>query len=104
VWYQCGSHRGAIYHLLCRSLGQEVSVSQVVDFDVLDVVAVGHVHLAIDIVASGGGRARADGGCGRLDRRDVDMLDALAGLELGVDASGGRGWRGRGSVSMSDEI
>jgi hypothetical protein len=91
VWYQCGSHKGGIYHLLCRSLGQEVSVAQVVDFDVLDVVAVGHIHFAVDVVASGGRRARADRGRGRLDGWDVDMLDALAGLELGVDASGGRG-------------
>lgn len=42
-------HR-SIYHLLSRPLGQEVSVAEVVDFDVLDVVSVGNVHLAIDRV------------------------------------------------------
>lgn len=40
----------SIYHFLCGPLGQEVSVAQVVDFDVLDVVAIRNVHVAVDLV------------------------------------------------------
>lgn len=79
----------SIYHFLCGPLGQEVSVAQVVDFDILDVVAVRDVHVAVDLVR-GSCRARgaAGGGLGA-DWGDVDMLDALACLELGIDL--GRG-------------
>lgn len=36
-----------IYHLLCRALGQCVAVTKVVDFNVLDVVAVRDVNVTI---------------------------------------------------------
>ena len=103
----------SIYHFLCGPLGQEVSVAQVVDFDVLDVVAIRDVHVAVDLVR-GSCRARV-APCGGLgaDWRDVDMLDAFARLELGIDL--GRGgsydcvsttarrtvWDGTAVVSLS---
>lgn len=37
------------YHLLCRPFGQGVSIAQVVDFNVLDVVTIGNVDLAIKL-------------------------------------------------------
>lgn len=79
----------SIYHFLCGALGQEVSVAQVVDFDVLDVVTIRDVHVAVDLVR-GCCRARgaARGGLGA-DWRDVDMLDALARLELSIDLGSG---------------
>lgn len=79
----------SIYHFLCGPFGQEVSVAQVVDFDVLDVVAIRNVHVAVDLVR-GSCRARvaARRGLGA-DWRDVDMLDALARLKLSIDL--GRG-------------
>lgn len=75
----------SIYHFLCGPLGQEVSVAQVVDFDVFDVVAIRDVHVAVDLVrGSWGARVAPCGGFGA-DGGDVDMLDAFARLELGVD-------------------
>lgn len=66
---------------------------QVVHFDILDVVAIDNIHLPIDSAtflgfAQGrnGRRARAGG---RHDRRNVNMLDALLRLELGVYSGGG---------------
>lgn len=38
----------SIYHLLCRTFSQCVAISQVIDFDVTDVVAISNVHLTID--------------------------------------------------------
>lgn len=79
----------SIYHFLCGPLGQEVSVAQVVDFDVLDVVAIRNVHVAVYLVrCSCRSRVAARGRLGA-DWRDVDMLDAFARLELGVDLGGG---------------
>lgn len=87
----------SIYHFLCGPLGQEVSVAQVVDFDVLDVVAIRNVHVAVDLVrGSCRARAAARGGLGS-DWRDVDMLDALARLELSIDLGRGGSY---GCVSM----
>lgn len=84
-----GVTKTSIYHFLCGPLGQQVSVAQVVDFDVLDVVAIRDVHVAIDLVGgSCSARVAACGGFGT-DWRDVDMLDALARLELSIDL--GRG-------------
>jgi hypothetical protein len=37
-------------HLLRGTLREEVSVPQVVDLNVLDVIAIGHVHLPVDCV------------------------------------------------------
>ena len=87
------------YRLLCLSLHEHVAVSQVVDLDVLNVVTVRDIHLA--------GRARCTFACfrsrraglggaivhGALDGRNVDVLDALAGLELRVDLRGGSSCR-----------
>lgn len=76
-----------IYHFLSRPLGQGISIAQIVDFDVLDVVAVGNVHLTVD----GSARWARRGGLGRVgsNRRNVDMLYALPRLELRVDLGGG---------------
>lgn len=38
-----------IYHLLCCTLGEGVSVAKVVDFDVLDIIAILLVDLAVDV-------------------------------------------------------
>ena len=38
----------SIYHLLCRAFGQCVAISQVVDFNIANVVAICNVHLTID--------------------------------------------------------
>ena len=48
----------SIYHLLCRAFGQCVSVPEIVDFDVFDVITVCDIDLAINIagtLARGGG-------------------------------------------------
>ena len=74
---------GDIYHFLCLSLGEQVAVAQVVDFDVLDVVSADQLHLAID--ASRGSAALLVGGRGGSDRWNVDMLDAPTRLELRID-------------------
>jgi hypothetical protein len=47
---------GDIYHLLSRPFGQGVSISEVVDFDILDVVTVGDVNVAIDFADALAGR------------------------------------------------
>lgn len=83
-------HR-SIYHLLSRPLGQEISVTKVVDFNVFDEVAVGDVHLSIDRVGRVGRLGTTCRRSGGLDRGNVDMLNALFRLELRVDS------RGRGS-------
>lgn len=79
--------------MLVRAVRQKIPVVQVVDLDILDVVAIDDIHLPVDGAAllglaqgRGRGRARTLGG---LDRRDVDMLDAPLGLELGVYPRGG---------------
>ncbi len=87
------------YRLLRLSLHEHVAVSQVVDLDVLYVVAVRHIHLAgrtRRAFACFGSRRAGLGGAivhGALDGRNVDVLDALAGLELRVDFRGGRSCR-----------
>ena len=40
---------GGFYHLLCRPFGQRVSIAQVVNFNILDVVSIGDVDLAIKL-------------------------------------------------------
>lgn len=48
LWeHQCFRIR-SIYHFLCRPLGQEVTVPQVIDFDILNVVTICNVHLRIE--------------------------------------------------------
>lgn len=41
-----------IYHLLCCAFGQCISISEIVDLDVLDIVAIRNVHVAIDIASA----------------------------------------------------
>jgi hypothetical protein len=48
--------RGDIYHLLSRAFGQGVSISEVVDFDIFDVVTVCNVYVAIDFADALAGR------------------------------------------------
>lgn len=84
------------YHLLRRCLRYEVAISEIVDLDILYIVAIGHVHLAVDrglaaVVAS----VRRGGSHRRLiivglNWRHVDMLNSLSRLKLGVDTCGGR--------------
>lgn len=94
-----------IYRLLCCAIGHEIPVAQIIDLDVLDVIAIGHVHLAVE--SRSRPRATVRGRWGRRvllgrargqDRWDVDMLNALARLELGIDpCRGGRCMRVRKS-------
>lgn len=56
VGTQCGSaslenqqHR-SIYHLLSRALGEGVTVAQVIDLDIFDVVSVGDVNFVIRLI------------------------------------------------------
>jgi hypothetical protein len=69
------------YHSLSGTLGEGVSVPQVIDFDILDVISICDVHLTVDsgrrVGVGIGGRSRSRAS-GLVDRRDVDMLDALA--------------------------
>jgi len=88
---QC-DNQGVNYHFLRRALCEEISVAQVVDLDVLDVVAVRDVHLPVDRAGAGAGRGLVVGGCARPHRGDIDMLDTLAGLELRVDPGSGGSW------------
>ena len=62
------------YHFLGAAFGQSVAVAQVVDLDILDVVAI----LLIDLVVKAVGACR-----GRLDRsRRLSLLGASAKLRL----------------------
>lgn len=75
-----------IYQFLCRSLRNNVSVSLIVDLNVLDVVPVGDIYLAVDI----GDRRRSRGLCtrgrGRRRYRIVNVSAAFPGLELFADS------------------
>lgn len=46
----------SIYHLLCRSFGQRISIPEIVDFDVFDIVAIGHVYVAVNLANTGTAR------------------------------------------------
>ncbi len=91
-----------IYHLLSLRLGQHVAVAQVVDLDILDVIAVGHVHFPMNsrsVVAASRWPRREDvfGWLGRawlFDGRDLHRLDSPARLELRIDFRGGGGYVG----------
>jgi hypothetical protein len=99
--------RGYVYHFLRRALCQGVTVPQVVDLDILDVVTVGDIDIAIELRCALGG-IRSSGvwgrrGRGRLwrhrertfglrhkqlyraDWRNVDVLNALASLQASID-------------------
>ena len=86
--------------MLVRAVRQKISVVQIIDLDILDVVAIDNIHLPVDGAAllglaqsRGRGRSRA---LGRLDRGNVDMLDALLSLELGVYPRGSGSYTKRG--------
>lgn len=69
---------------------------QVVNLDILDVVAIHDIHLPVDGAAflgfsQSGNRCRPRAGR-RLDRRNVDMLDAPLCLELGIYPCRGGGY------------
>lgn len=87
------------YRLLRLCLHEHVAVPQVVDLNVLYVVAVRHIHLAGRAGRTFAGfrsRRAGLGGAivhGALDGRNVDVLDGLAGLELRVDLGGGSSCR-----------
>lgn len=34
-----------IYHFLCRAFGQRVSIAQIVDFNVFDIVTISNIHV-----------------------------------------------------------
>src|SRR3569833_2548836 len=75
-----------IYHFLRGPLGQEVAVAEVVDFDILDIIAVRDVHLPVAGAARGGRAARLRRGRRRGSHRgDVDLLNPLPRLNLGTD-------------------
>ena len=85
----------SIYHFLSGTLGEEITVAQVVDLDILDVVSIVHIHLTVQRRCRGGvsagGRGRiARGRARRLDRWNIDVLYPFARLELGIDSSRGR--------------
>lgn len=46
-------------HFLGRALGQQVAIAQVVDFDVLDEVAIGNIHLLLHLLIAAVGRGSA---------------------------------------------
>lgn len=75
----------SIYHFLSRALGQQVSISQVVDFDVLNEVAVGNIHVGLHLIVAWlvGLLAR------RPDRGDIHMLGSLSRLQLRIDLGSG---------------
>lgn len=41
-----------IYHLLCGTLGQCVSITQIIDLDVFDVVPIRNVHITVDVAGA----------------------------------------------------
>lgn len=52
VWSISGTIAGIIYHLLSGSLGQGVTVAQIIDLDISDVVAICNINiLALSIAA-----------------------------------------------------
>ena len=59
----------SIYHLLCGSFGQCVSISEVIDLDVFDVITVRNIHVPIYVTCA---RAGYTGRC-RFDRRTCDL-------------------------------
>jgi hypothetical protein len=82
-------------HSLSGTLGEGVSVPQVIDFDILDVISICDVHLTVDSgrwVGVGIGWRSRSRASGLVDRRDVDMLDTLAGGHR-VDLAGNSSWR-----------
>jgi hypothetical protein len=82
-----------IHHLLSRAFSQCISVSEVIDFDITDVISICNVHVAVDcsdgacfLCRTWSRRLSFGGASGRSDRRNVNMLDAFFGLDVGLDA------------------
>lgn len=112
-WKQLQHQRDAtveIYHFLSRALGEGVAVAQIVDLDVADEITI--LGVDVGVQASGAGRLvsstgrtfglrmtsqhwkRVGVGKGvvsayRTDWWNVDVLDALASLDLCIDLGGG---------------
>lgn len=42
----------SIYHLLSRAFGQCVSIAEVVDLNILDIIAIGDIHVSIDVACT----------------------------------------------------
>lgn len=105
-------HDRNIYHLLRGAFGQCISIPQIIDFDILNVVAIRDIHITINIACT---RARIGvwrpgfsdwAACledvqyvvsrrdigkttNGADWRDFHMLDAFLGLNLSINASCG---------------
>ncbi len=45
-------HDKSIYHLLCCDFGQCISIPEVIDLDIFDVVSVCDVHVTIDVAGT----------------------------------------------------
>lgn len=98
-----------IYHLLCGSFGQCISISEIINFDVFDIVTVGYIHVSIDVASAGSGSfgwgrgSSSSRACGLIsDQRlallrhcltyrsnggYVDMLNAFLSLDRSIDTS-----------------
>lgn len=102
-WESVDYNTRSIYHLLSRAFGQCVSVPEIIDFDITNVVAVSNVHVAVDgsdcaSLFSRANRCRRSGrswAVVRSDRRDVDMLDGLLSSELCLNTGGDGSWAQR---------
>lgn len=80
-----------IYHLLRGAFSEQVAVSQVIDLDVLHVVTVRDVHFLADGVCLCFSRLPSRRAAA-LNRRCVDMLNALSSLHGSIDPGGGGSW------------
>lgn len=84
------------YSLLRLRLHEHVAVSQVIDLDILNVVAVRHIHLArstrhtLALLRRSGAEFGSAIVRGTLNGGYIDVLDAFARLKLRIDL-GGRG-------------
>jgi len=95
----------SIYHFLSRAFGQRVTVAQVIDLDITDVVSILSVDVGIErgragrrgfgttralglgrdrVSASACERSEARMSSYRADWRDINVLDTLSGLYLGI--------------------
>jgi hypothetical protein len=77
------------YLLLSSTSREKISIAQVIHLDILNVVAVGHIHVSVDSTAFLG-RSKSWRGYGIRrggpDWGDVDVLNAFPCLELGIDS------------------
>lgn len=47
-----GSYNKDIYHLLRRALGQCVTISQIIDFDIFNIITILTINFTIDVVGA----------------------------------------------------